>query len=33
LEPYTTSTPTPLAVAEVKGLIVCTGPRPEQGGC
>jgi hypothetical protein len=33
LEPYTTSTSTPLAVAEVKGLIVCTGPRPEQGGC
>lgn len=33
LEPSSTSTDTPLAVAEVKGLVTCTGPRPEQGGC
>jgi hypothetical protein len=33
LEPYATSTDALLAVAEVKGLDTCTGPRPEQGGC
>lgn len=33
LEPYTTSATSLLAVAEVKGLVTCTGPRPEQGGC
>ena len=32
-EPYTTSTTTELAVAEVKGLVTCTGPRAAQGGC
>ena len=32
-EPYTTSTTTELAVAEVKGLVTCTGPREAQGGC
>lgn len=32
-EPYTTSTATELAVAEVKGLVTCTGPREAQGGC
>jgi hypothetical protein len=29
----TTSATALLAVAEVKGLVTCTGPRPEQGGC
>jgi hypothetical protein len=33
LEPYSTSAEALLAVAEVKGLVTCTGPRPEQGGC
>ena len=33
LEPYSTSATSLLAVAEVKGLVTCTGPRPEQGGC
>lgn len=33
LAPYSTFTDAPLAVAEVKGLVTCTGPRPEQGGC
>lgn len=33
LEPYTTSTTTELAVAEVKGLVTCTGPYEGQGGC
>jgi hypothetical protein len=30
---YGTSSSAQLAVAEVKGLVVCTGARPEQGGC
>jgi hypothetical protein len=30
---YSTSSSALLAVAEVKGLVVCTGARPEQGGC
>jgi hypothetical protein len=29
----TTSTTALLGVAEVKGLVTCTGSRPEQGGC
>jgi hypothetical protein len=33
LPSYSTSAESLLAVAEVKGLVVCTGPRPEQGGC
>jgi hypothetical protein len=33
LAPYSTSTSSLLAVAEVKGLVTCTGPRPEQGSC
>ena len=33
LEPYSTSADALLAVAEVKALVTCTGPRPEQGGC
>lgn len=33
LEPYSTSSSALLAVAEVKGLVTCTGPRAEQGGC
>lgn len=33
LDPYSTSATAPLAVAEVKGLVTCTGSRPEQGGC
>jgi hypothetical protein len=33
LEPYSTEADALLAVAEVKGLVTCTGPRPEQGGC
>lgn len=33
LAPYSTFADAPLAVAEVKGLVTCTGPRPEQGGC
>lgn len=32
-DPFTTSTTTELAVAEVKGLVICTGPREAQGGC
>jgi hypothetical protein len=30
---YSTSSSAQLAVAEVQGLVVCTGARPEQGGC
>jgi hypothetical protein len=30
---FATSSTAQLAVAEVKGLVVCTGARPEQGGC
>jgi hypothetical protein len=33
LAPYSTSANALLAVAEVKALITCTGPRPEQGSC
>jgi hypothetical protein len=33
LSGYQTSSSAQLAVAEVKGLVVCTGSRPEQGGC
>ena len=33
LPSFTTSSSVLLAVAEVKGLVTCTGPRPEQGGC
>jgi hypothetical protein len=33
LAPYATSASALLAVAEVKGLVTCTGSRPEQGGC
>jgi hypothetical protein len=33
LSPYSTSASALLAVAEVKGLVTCTGSRPEQGGC
>ena len=33
LDPYSTSASAPLAVAEVKGLVTCTGSRGEQGGC
>jgi hypothetical protein len=33
LAPYETSSSALLAVAEVKGLVTCTGSRPEEGGC
>jgi hypothetical protein len=33
LAPYETSASALLAVAEIKGLVTCTGPRPEEGGC
>ena len=33
LEPFSTSATAELAVAEVKGLVTCTGSRSEQGGC
>jgi hypothetical protein len=33
LDPYSTSASALLAVAEVKGLVTCTGSRAEQGGC
>ena len=33
LDGFSTSTTAPLAVAEVKGIVTCTGPRPEEGGC
>lgn len=33
LAPYSTSATAELAVAEVKGLVSCTGSRNEQGGC
>ena len=33
LDPFTTSGTAELAVAEVKGLVTCTGPRESQGGC
>ena len=33
LEGFATSSTAQLAVAEVQGLVTCTGSRPEQGGC
>lgn len=33
LDPFSTSSTALLAVAEVKGLVTCTGSRAEQGGC
>lgn len=33
LEPFSTSATALLAVAEVKGLVTCTGSRPAEGGC
>lgn len=33
LEPFQSSSTAELAVAEVRGIVVCTGSRPEQGGC
>ena len=33
LDAFATTSTAPLAVAEVKGLVVCTGARPQQGGC
>lgn len=33
LEGYSTSSSAPLAVAEVQGIVTCTGARAEQGGC
>jgi hypothetical protein len=33
LEPFSTSATSELAVAEAKGIVTCTGSRPEQGGC
>jgi hypothetical protein len=33
LPAFTTSSSTPLAVAEIQALVTCTGSRPEQGGC
>lgn len=33
LDPYITTSTSLLAVAEIKGLVECTGSRPEQGGC
>jgi hypothetical protein len=33
LDGFPTVSSAQLAVAEVKGLVVCTGARPEQGGC
>ena len=33
LEPFSTSATSELAVAEAKGIVTCTGPLPEQGGC
>jgi hypothetical protein len=33
LESFSTTATSLLAVAEVKALVTCTGPRPEQGGC
>lgn len=33
LPSFTTSATAELAVAEVKGLVTCTGPRSGQGGC
>ena len=33
LSGYQSSRTAPIAVAEAKGLVVCTGSRPEQGGC
>ena len=33
LDTYSTSSTVPLAVAEVKGVVTCTGSRSEQGGC
>lgn len=33
LDGFSTSTTTPLAVAEVQGLVTCTGSRSQEGGC
>ena len=33
LDPFSTSATAELAVAEAKGIVVCTGALPEQGGC
>lgn len=33
LDPYSRSATALLPVAEVKGLVICTGSRAEQGGC
>lgn len=33
LEPLLTSSEEPVAVAAIKALVTCTGPRPEQGSC
>jgi hypothetical protein len=33
LDGFSTSATAPLAVAEVKGLVTCTGSRPQEGGC
>jgi hypothetical protein len=33
LRSFTATSTTPLAVAEIQALTICTGPRPEQGGC
>jgi hypothetical protein len=33
LDGFSTSTTAPLAVAEVKGIVTCTGSRPQEGGC
>jgi hypothetical protein len=33
LAPFETSSSAQLAVAQVEGLVTCTGSRPEEGGC
>jgi hypothetical protein len=33
LDGFSTTTTTPLAVAEVQGLVTCTGSRSHEGGC
>ncbi|MCU1395309.1 MAG: uncharacterized protein JWM34_3737 [Ilumatobacteraceae bacterium] len=33
LPAFSTTSTTPLAVAEAKGLVTCTGGRPQEGGC
>jgi len=33
LEPLRTTSQEAVAVAAIKALVTCTGPRPEQGGC